>query len=594
MTDQDTNSSEINVTPAPASPERRKFLGSISSIAAVTAGASALGMPNFLNAAAVGPLSPGDRADKSLKIRVDAATKERALPIPAHPTNGDEERYSNQIGSYSKGLPHNDLGEVDVAAYALLVRAMKTGQPSDFEAIPSGSPDPLRARRQVDPQAALAFDLQGADSHHLTMIAPPAFSSREEAGEMAENYWMAILRDVPFSEYSSNSDAIAAAADLSSYGNDFKGPKTNGQVTTQTLFRGNEPGVSDGPYISQFFSGAGSIPFGAQRIDPKVLFAQPGLDYMTSYDDWLAVQRGITPRVGNTYNGTRFCTTGRDLSSFVHIDALYQGFLNALLVMLSNARDGAGNPLLVFNKGNPYGPVPDGGAGLPLPSGSVGSRAQVGFGTFGGPHILSLVTEVATRALKAVWYQKWSVHRRLRPEAFGGRIHNTLTGRANYPIHSQLLNSPLLDYVKQRNGNGSYLLPMAFPEGSPCHPAYGAGHATVAGACVTILKAWYETSTVIPNPTEAALDGQSLVPVNATLTVEGELNKIATNIAYGRDIAGVHWRSDGRESLRLGEQVAISILRDQRATYNQVKGSFPGGGFRGFTFKTFDGQTITV
>jgi hypothetical protein len=29
----------------------------------------------------------------------------------------------------------------------------------------------------------------------------------------------------------------------------------------------------------------------------------------------------------------------------------------------------------------------------------------------GSPHILSWVTEVATRALKAVWYQKWFVHR---------------------------------------------------------------------------------------------------------------------------------------------------------------------------------------
>ena len=592
MADKDTNSSEINVTPTPASPERRKFLGSISSIAAVTAGASALGMPSFLNAAEVGPLSPKDRANLSLAIRTQAALAERALPIPAHPTNGDEELYSNQIGSYSKGLPHNDLGEVDVAAYALLVRAMKTGNPSDFEAIPSGSPVASLARRQVDPQAALAFDLQGADSHHLAMIAPPAFSSREEAGEIAENYWMAILRDVPFSQYSSHPDAIAAAADLSSYGNDFKGPKINGQVTPQTLFRGNEPGVNDGPAISQFFSGAGSIPFGAQRIDPKVLIAQPGLDYMTNYDEWLAVQRGITPSIGNTYNGTRYCTTGRDVSTFVHIDALYQGFLNSLLAMLSNGRDSSGNPLLTFNQGNPYGPVPDGGAGFPLHSGSVGSRAEVGFGTFGGPHILSLITEVATRALKAAWYQKWSVHRRLRPEAFAGRIHNMRTGKANYPIHSQILNSSVLDKIHQKTG--SYLLPMAFPEGSPCHPAYAAGHGTVAGACVTILKAWYDGSKVIPNPTEASADGQSLVPVDATLTVEGELNKIATNIAYGRNIAGVHWRTDGRESLRLGEQIAISILRDQKFTYNEVRGSFPGGGFKGFTFNTFDGNTVTV
>ena len=40
-------------------------------------------------------------------------------------------------------------------------------------------------------------------------------------------------------------------------------------------------------------------------------------------------------------------------------------------------------------------------------------------------------------------------------------------------------------------------LPMAFAEGSPMHPAYGAGHATVAGACVTVLKAFFDTSAVL-------------------------------------------------------------------------------------------------
>jgi hypothetical protein len=40
------------------------------------------------------------------------------------------------------------------------------------------------------------------------------------------------------------------------------------------------------------------------------------------------------------------------------------------------------------------------------------------------------------------------------------------------------------------------LLPMAFQEGSPMHPSYGAGHATVAGACVTILKAFFDGDVV--------------------------------------------------------------------------------------------------
>jgi hypothetical protein len=68
--------------------------------------------------------------------------------------------------------------------------------------------------------------------------------------------------------------------------------------------------------------------------------------------------------------------------------------------------------------------------------------------------------------------------------------------------------------------------------------------------------------------------------------VGGELNKLAANIATGRNMAGIHWRTDMSESLKLGEAVAISILRDQRATYAET--------FNGFTFTNFDGQTVTV
>jgi len=70
------------------------------------------------------------------------------------------------------------------------------------------------------------------------------------------------------------------------------------------------------------------------------------------------------------------------------------------------------------------------------------------------------------------------------------------------------------------------------------------------------------------------------------LTVGGELNKIASNVALGRDTAGVHWRSDANESLKLGEQIAIGILRDQRTCYNEA--------FDGFSLTKFDGTTIIV
>src|SRR5260370_23075181 len=125
---------------------------------------------------------------------------------------------------------------------------------------------------------------------------------------------------------------------------------------------------------------------------------------------------------------------------------------------------------------------------------------------------------------------------------------------------------------------------MAFPEGSPLHPSYGAGHATVAGCCVTMLKAMFDGSVKIADllrasseytaPVVGSRDGLSLVPYEGddieSLTVEGELNKVAANIGLGRDHAGVHWRSDGVQSFFLGEEMAISVLLDQLHCYNEV------------------------
>ena len=61
---------------------------------------------------------------------------------------------------------------------------------------------------------------------------------------------------------------------------------------------------------------------------------------------------------------------------------------------------------------------------------------------------------------------------------------------------------------------------------------------------------------------------------------------MGSNIALGRDAAGVHWRSDGIEGIKLGEAVAMGILRDLRGTYHED--------FQGFSFTTFDGTPITI
>ncbi|MEP7340056.1 MAG: phosphoesterase, partial [Acidobacteriota bacterium] len=134
---------------------------------------------------------------------------------------------------------------------------------------------------------------------------------------------------------------------------------------------------------------------------------------------------------------------------------------------------------------------------------------------------------------------------------------------------------------------GSYLLPIAFAEGSPTHPAYGSGHATVAGACVTILKWWFDESWVLPDPVVPTPDGLSLVPYRGeNLTVGNELNKVAWNVAGGRNIAGVHWRSDGWEAMKLGETVAIGLLQDFKHCWNER--------FDGLSLTKFDGSRITI
>lgn len=85
---------------------------------------------------------------------------------------------------------------------------------------------------------------------------------------------------------------------------------------------------------------------------------------------------------------------------------------------------------------------------------------------------------------------------------------------------------------------------------------------------------------------EADATGMALVPVaSPPLTVGGELNKLAANISIGRNGAGVHWRSDYTQSIRLGEEVAIGILEEQRLTYNEN---------HRFTLTRFDGTAITI
>ena len=395
--------------------------------------------------------------------------------------------------------------------------------------------------RLVCPQAAFGLNLEGADAQTFFLPPPPSVTSAEAAAEMVELYWHALARDVSFTGYGESAVIEKASTDLGRL-SAFTGPKRDGNVTPETIFRANNPGNLIGPYLSQFLWKP--VPLGSTMQEQRYRCPMPGNDFMETYPEWLQIQTGVPPwREYRWEEQPRYILTGRDLAEYIHYDFLYQAFLNASLILMNSGPGSIYNTNYYFSETNPY----------------KHSKTVMGFVTLGFGQVVDWLGRVTTPALKAAWFQKWLVHRYLRPEEFGGLVHRTKTGMASYPLHADVMESQALDETHRRFG--SFLLPQAYPEGCPLHPAYPSGHATVAGACATILKALFDEDLAVPDCVVPSRDGQSLVPYKGpALTVRGEVEKLAFNVAFGRNFAGIHWRSDATGGIQLGEEVAITIL----------------------------------
>ncbi|MEM8674001.1 MAG: vanadium-dependent haloperoxidase [Cyanobacteria bacterium P01_G01_bin.67] len=621
-----------------------------------------------------------DRRQESYVVRLEAAELARSREYPIHKANGDEQKYAGDkyFMSFTKGLPHDSQTGLlhNPLDFVEFRRAIDDGFIDPFsDRVRHGSgievnkgkekqvSQPDNFRQWEAPTAGVVFELEGPDAQAVTMPPAPPLLDKEGKGnpelalEMAEVYELAILRDKPFNSFESGvldkeiKASIGRLNEFSYIGNQTGRPRkvdTDGKLDLQTVFRGSSPGVDVGPYLSQFLLigntdvngggkvAEGKITYGVLQIDQKVPIAKPNQDYMVKLPEYVRIQRGLRPEIdpetyvdadGNDVNppdrpARRFISTPRDLATYVHYDALYEAYLNACIILLG--------------MGTPFDPGFDHLSGVGVAAGDGATRRNAGgFALYGGPHILNLVTEVATRALKAVRFQKFNNHIRLRPEALAARIEliREPAGKDIPPALSRdigLLKDALeqnkvngqstLDVIERGVGQGTYFLPMAFPEGSPMHPAYGAGHATVAGACVTILKAFFDTSTVLAKTEAGKIEfkrfatGDEPIAFRAPdisypikddvklvegkpfpdepdkpkrfLTLEGELNKLAANISIGRDMAGVHFFSDYYDSLRMGEEIAIGILEEQALTYSTDPFVL--------SLPTFDGEVVRI
>ncbi|MBB6647482.1 vanadium-dependent haloperoxidase [Halobellus ruber] len=547
-----------------------------------------------------GQSSSAQRRKRAAQRRREAVRETlQRRPLFEQPTNDDDSTYDssvNYFASYSKGLPHDDNGEPDAGAYEALRSALSEADGGDFDAIPQAGVRPL-----TNPEAAISYNMVGLDPNDIYAPAAPSFDSAQAAGEMVELYWMALLRDVPFSAYADDDDVAAAAAELAGL-SDFDGPTDAGAV-----FRGTIQGVQTGPYVSQFLYK--DFERGVVRRTQRFRPLEP-TEYMIDYDDWLAVQNGEVPQgginrttpgepslsdAGIRQDAERYPITGRDLATYVGENVSQQPYMNAALILQNTEPDDDSPENLALANLSADGPgsVPA-DPGLP-----VDPNVPDGFVDFVRSGYQSLLGGILQAHAHAAWYHKWRVNRRPRPEEFGGRVYHVVNGTEvdgqpaadRYPIHGDLIDSDALNETRDRISTS--LLPQAYPDGSPTHPSYPGGHAVTAGSNATILKAYFDGDAVITNPVRPDPEDPTRLTTDGVadrLTVRGEINKLATNVSYARSWAGIHYRSDTTAGLRVGERIAAAVLSERLR--QRSAGAY---GSRGeFTFTTFDGTEVTV
>ncbi|MFQ3283586.1 MAG: hypothetical protein ACI9TI_001192 [Natronomonas sp.] len=537
---------------------------------------------------------------------------------------GDDDPVTN----FGKALEHDADGVPTEAAYRSLVEALEDGSIDAFNDIMLEDGDD-RPRRLVEPHGALAFQKSGADPHMLQIRPHPPFASDQSGAEMVELYWRASCRDVQYGDYDSNT-MISSAVDELEGMSGYNGPGSDADpraydLSSDNLFRGIVPGAQKGPRISQFLWKAvprGAIPL-SQRIrvltgaEASVTFDSgdttltfDGPDYLTDFETWKKVQNGVpVPDVNPPPNLVvrkddpdkqvqRHIITGRDLANKVRRQVPYLSIRDAAEILL-----GMGVP---FDPNIPYGTGTDEiGTGRP-------------FINFGSNDVLDIVVNVFISGQNVCWYRKWKLHRRLRPEEYGGRIHAQRERERSFDIPENVLDSDVLKKTEKEPSNGGFgssLLPQAYTEGSPTHPSFPAGHSGVAGACVTTLKAMFDGTHAFSNDqmvvpiadgtTNAHLEGGGTTNVqqttlstiadesggtggtiaatqqkidgarDSTVTVNDELNKLAANMAFGRNWAGIHYRTDGIDGFLVGEQAAVRYLQEHMRQYD-----LPFDGFR--------------
>ena len=478
---------------------------------------------------------------------------------------------------FSKTLTHDsDTGFPLKADVDKVLHAYKLSTPDALNQIVQSN---VNQRKFENLTAGQSFNLIGCDSTVSIMTNMIPVENNGSIFEMTEVYVMSLLRDTTFNDIRNLPPTNPYLKELNRFSNKTTAPvDENGNITGNTLFKCDKVDELVGPYVSQFLY----LPFdyGNLRIDQKYR-VENDYNSSTNLTEWLSIENG---KINGTisFGNYKYVYCPRVLGSLVHNDPFYQFYFNACLIALQNG----------------------------IVSGGFTNSKISQWTSTGAPNICAAVAHVTVGALRTAWCQKWGVTMGIRPEVYAQRVHlgitkpnilNNVLG-LNTIVSTIQTNAPtILADVKTKNSpNNTYLLKLQYPEGSPVHPTCPSGHATVAGACVTVMKAMFKTHddnhAKLPWPVQAkhSLDGNTLINYTnadaSSMTIVGELNKLASNSAKGRDFSGVHYRHDGDSGILLGEQYGLRYLVDLAKEYNEST----NGIFTGWITEKFNGQIVLI
>ena len=409
--------------------------------------------------------------------------------------------------------------------------------------------------------------------------------------EMIEIYAMVLLRNVPFDEYTNENETVKFAVDVLQHAAYFGKPTypldKHGKVVPKRLFRWSAPNTFDGPYISQFM--LYDCWMGASYLKQCYLHEADDLTATTTKGFLKMIQGQTSMRIVPDGRPPSYLRSGRGIGSMVHNDPIFSYYFNTLVLALV--------------------------LGIPIEGFDQSDKHVTKFGDTGPPDMLLIIVTVAKGAMLTAWYTKWLRCMKIRPEMYAARIAKALdekfTERNKVPFFEEIYRmsrdpklKELFEKISEGNAEHAPFLKGIYNEGSPTHPSFPAGHAVLAGSCITVIKAMLRTNDERNRPIRwdrpvrlASKDGfstrlieRSEDPTIRHMTINGELNKMAMNFAFGRNFAGVHYRNDTEYGLKLGEEYAMHVLGNlSKNFYPRVKRPDIT-----FTLEKFDGSVVQI